>query len=107
MLGLCRSIFIICDLSISVSVSRIESRNCEKRFVSRLTIACRDVCDVHAKKVSFVSYIKSSLLMMEKKSFVKSENGPCDFLYCMFVISSVKTFEKSNSISSVCIRRGG
>ena len=41
---LCRSILINCGFFLSVSVSRIESRNREKRFISRLTVACRDVC---------------------------------------------------------------
>ena len=29
---LCKSVFISCDFSVSVSVSRIESKNCERRF---------------------------------------------------------------------------
>ena len=37
------SILTICDISKSVSDSRIESKKCEKRKFSRLTIACRDV----------------------------------------------------------------
>ena len=41
---LCRSILKNCDIFISVSVSRIESRKREKRFTSHPTVACRDVC---------------------------------------------------------------
>ena len=36
---------IICDISLSVSVSQTESKKREKRFVSRLSIASRDVSD--------------------------------------------------------------
>ena len=39
-----RMILLRLDISLSVSVSLIEAMNCEKRFVWRLTIACRDVC---------------------------------------------------------------
>ena len=38
------SVLLLCDISLSVSVSRIESRKYEKRFISRPTVACRDVC---------------------------------------------------------------
>ena len=41
---LCRSTVTIYDKSLFVIVSRIDSENCEKRFTSCLTFACRDVC---------------------------------------------------------------
>ena len=50
-----RSKFTICDLSSSVSVSRIESRNCEKRLILWLIIACRGVVGGDAFKNSFDS----------------------------------------------------
>ena len=40
----CRSILVISDVSLSVSVSRNESGNCEKRFKLCITVAFRDVC---------------------------------------------------------------
>ena len=40
----CISVLINCDISLSVSVSQTESKNPEKRFISRLTFACPDVC---------------------------------------------------------------
>ena len=42
--SLCKSIFVTLDISSSVSVSRLESKNCEKRIISLLTFIRRDVC---------------------------------------------------------------
>ena len=43
MLGFfCGSVLTICDISISLSDSRIESKKREIRKFSRLTIACRE-----------------------------------------------------------------
>ena len=40
---LCRSNYAICDITLLANVSQIESKNLEKRLISCLTSACRDV----------------------------------------------------------------
>ena len=42
---ICTISLTMCLILLSVSVWRIESKNREERFISRLTIAFRDICD--------------------------------------------------------------
>ena len=42
---LCKSFFFICGITESVSMSRVESKDCAKGFISVLTAEWRDVSD--------------------------------------------------------------
>ena len=67
----CRSILIIDDISLSMSVSRIESKNCEKKLISRLTIAYRDVSGYIKCSICF-KYRNIAKIDFKKTSFVKN-----------------------------------
>ena len=53
-----KSVFISCKFSVSVSVSRIESKNCERRFFLVLIADYRDDYGGDTKNLSLVSYIE-------------------------------------------------
>ena len=54
-----RTFSIDCDVSLSLGVSRNESKKCERRLTSRLFIASQEVCDGDTLNLSSVSEMET------------------------------------------------
>ena len=68
---------VICEISVSVSFSRIGSKNRENRFISTLIAECGDACGWDVENVSLTSKIKIYLYIIQKTSFVNIEFALC------------------------------